>query len=147
MGRDCRITLPTTVRFYDVQKVISRLVGAETTAESTGVIGLALIKWDNHRCLYHFEFGGRGNRGLIPRSTAFWIAVGYGLVDCFGGTVDHQDCDDSDCDYSKPEVPGNDVEDGPDWDMLQSRINSIEPLTLKRIKTFDQYAAYKGCFV
>lgn len=43
--------------------------------------------------IYHFEPSGFDGRLLLPRSTAYWIAVGRGLVRFFGGKLVYSDCD------------------------------------------------------
>ncbi len=39
---------------------------------------------------------------LLPRSTSFWLSVGKGLIDFFGGKMDYNDSDDIEINYSKP---------------------------------------------
>ena len=52
---------------------------------------------------------------MSPPSTAFWIAIGKGLVDFFGGKLDYNDCDEKDVDYRKPARKDIHAEDGDEW--------------------------------
>lgn len=173
MGVNCRILLPPAARIYDVADVLGGLAGLQvkkrkTNPWATYVLGVdcrsypgkgleayALISLRPeirkdlvggsrcHECMYHFEGGPKGERLLMPRSTAFWIAVGKGLVDFFGGTLDFQDFDDKYSDYKKPMVADIHAEDGNEWDRLQNRKLNVKPITWQQLKAADQHASYK----
>lgn len=99
---------------------------------------------DGLRVLYHFETEN-GERLLMRRSTAFWIAVGRRLVQFFGGTQDYQDCDARDVNYRKPPKSDrdNNPSDGKPWSDFQQRKLALKPLTLAELKSADKLAAYQ----
>jgi hypothetical protein len=82
-------------------------------------------------------------KGIIVRSTSFWISIANGLVDFFGGEVDYQDCDDAYIDYSAPYQPIITAFDGEEWNKLQRKIASVKPLKQADLEYNDRYAAYK----
>ena len=91
--------------------------------------------------LWHWE-GGDGGHTLLPRSTPFWCAVGRQLVLTFGGTVDYNDCDESDCDVSEPECSLNGATNGDDWDARQRRMLDLAPLTSEDLAPYRGVAGY-----
>jgi hypothetical protein len=99
-----------------------------------------------HNVFYHFEDSDdRGDwRLLMPRSTAFWIAMGRRLIDFFGGYMDYADYDDERVDYESPVKPWreNAPEDGAQWQAFQERVFNVIPLTKADIKACQQFAAY-----
>jgi hypothetical protein len=95
-----------------------------------------------HYCLYHFEGSGKGERLLMPRSTPFWIAMGRGLVDFFGGTLDYSDCDAVDVDYKRPARKDIHVEDGDEWSAFQERKLAVKPITKADLAQWKEVAAY-----
>jgi len=105
----------------------------------------------HHHVLYHFEWEGRGNgdfvrqqsRGMLPRSTPFWIAMAKRLVLHFGGEVDFNDCDSSECDFTHPENPLNGATNGSAWNQHQRSIFALAPLTKADLTEAAQYASYK----
>jgi uncharacterized glyoxalase superfamily protein PhnB len=99
----------------------------------------------DHFVNYHFEASRGEGRVMMPRSTAFWLAVMHRVVDFFGGRIDYQDCDDK---YNDYEVPAgtweeNSPEDGEAWYDLQNRILALEPITVEEWQQYDKDAAYK----
>jgi hypothetical protein len=170
MGVDCKITLPPATRARDVVKVLGILAGTKpyrydlgntswaagvegANLFTSGVDGLVRLRWDApegqpSEALYHFEWGPygrndlRGCRGLMPRSTPWWCAVAVRLVDFFGGEVDFNDCDDSDCDYSVPWREDCSAEDGEEWRAFQQRLMDLQPLTPEEIDAARAVAAY-----
>ena len=169
MGMNCKITLPAACRLRDVADVIGALAGLPVQRQyfetcpgwitrvegvecssyaQLGLEGCAKIQYQNpmdgldHQIMYHFEWGKDGSRGLMPSSTPFWIAIGRGLVDFFGGSVDYNDCDDSDVDYQKPEQPDIHAEDDEEWYSLQERKLAVKRITKAEIKELAKVARY-----
>lgn len=172
MGVDCKIYLPANVRIRDVAKVIGVVTGCAihhrnlssydgdgwyvdvpaVELDRSSMVTLASVYIrrktidgaDDHYVLYHFE-GSGGRRLMMPRSTAFWIAVGVRLVTFFGGSIDFQDCDDVDADlHVDPKSDAmNCPEDGVEWQNLQERIAALKPITEEEWRSFDEFAAYK----
>lgn len=113
--------------------------------------GAMVDGFSHHHVLYHFEWEGRGGgdirtgqtRGIMPRSTPFWIAVAKKLVMHFGGDVDYSDCDSSECDLSYPENPLNGAVNGRAWDEHQRSIFALAPVNEADMQEAAQYAAYK----
>lgn len=170
MGVDCGITLPPAARLRDVADVIGALAGLPMRRRQlddrgawaahcegirysgyepeTGLAECAKIEFHSptvkRDCyvMYHFEWDRYGNRGLLPRSTSFWIAIGLGLVDFFGGSVDYSDCDHSDIDYEQPARSDIHAEDGEEWDSFQSRKMEVKALTQEDLEACASVAAY-----
>jgi hypothetical protein len=103
------------------------------------------------RCMFHFDLalGGRNGlryehsgRGIGPRSTPFWLAIGKGLVDFFGGVMDYQDCDDIDVDYQQPEREDIQAFDGEPWRLFQERIANVAALAEADLLAMRDAAAY-----
>ena len=93
--------------------------------------------------LYHFEFNSGAHRGMLPPSTAWWIAAAKRLVDVFGGIVDYNDCDDHDQDYMQPIADDISATQGDAWERWQERLLAVTPLTDEEIKQARIHAAYK----
>lgn len=172
MGVDTRIMLSPTTRLKDVVDVLNILVGnpqdwqdhgksgwvtthgikaepaGETLIECAKISGPSPITTPLYGetgtlyVLYHFETG-TGHRLLMPRCTAFWIAVGHGLVDLFGGYLDYNDCDSIDVDYEQPSFWNVTPEDNEAWDDFQRAKASVEPLELATIMQYERFASYK----
>lgn len=171
MGVDCRIHLPESVTLYNVAKVIGAVTGCPmkkvpltgpadprwyvevpTVTETTSVPGMACLRIlhptvdgePNHFVFYHFECD-TGGRLLMPRSTAFWIAVGCRLVSFFGGHIDFQDCDDEDRDLEFPDLGRqmNSPQDGHAWQQFQERVFALKPITEDDWRACDRFAAHK----
>lgn len=101
-----------------------------------------------HIVLYHFENSSstKYSRSIIPRSTAFWCAVGRELVKFFGGSIQYQDWKDlrnSTLYFPKPRHRNN-PEDGTAWTSFQEAMMNIKPLTKKHIERAEKVAAYKN---
>jgi hypothetical protein len=161
MGVDCKIKLPDDVRVSDVAKAIGILAGLPATRWDIGDKGAyaahvdgcdvkscdpvpecAVINLPDRQVLYYFEWGS-GGRGLMPRSTPFWIAVGARLCQFFGGEMDYDDCDEIACDFScdKPRLC-NCPEYGQEWQDLQDELLAIKPVTKEELKFAERLAAY-----
>lgn len=129
MGVDTRIMLPEDVRVAEVAEAIGILAGLSAKKQSLGwgdsfacqvagasatpssiptccyinIKGNIIDGQKAHQVLFHFEPDDNAHYGrlMLPRSTAFWICVGRGLVEFFGGAVDYCDCDSVNIDYHK----------------------------------------------
>lgn len=172
MGVDCRILLPADVRVKDVAMVMGilaglpkeqmpldggkwfvRVNGAKANGYGPGAAlpgcaeitlsGKMVDRLKVHEVMYHFE-AEHGVRLLMPSSTPFWLAVGRGLVDFFGGDVDYNDWDDRDVDYHK-EKPRqwNDSEEDAEWFAFQQAMFDVKPLTKADLKAMQPHAHYK----
>lgn len=86
---------------------------------------------------------GYEGRGLLVRSTGFWIAAARGLVGFFGGVADFNDCDDIDVDYALPDAPDLLAHDGEPWQAFQDRKRAVKPLTKADLDWAEPFAAYK----
>lgn len=163
MGVDCRVTLPPEVQLIWVVKVIGAAAGCPVREEDrflrvdgaraqvTSIPEMASIVIDRqtvdgeagHYVNYHFEGDdGGGTHVMIPPSTAFWIAVMRKVVDFFGGTIDYNDCDETDVDYL---IKGqkNASKTDEEWNALQDRLHTVKPVTKREWRACDKYAAYK----
>jgi hypothetical protein len=155
MGTDTKILLPPGTRLDDVVCVLGKLLGLphEKRAlsdvsdsyyyrvpgiDATGAgssATLAIIKWAGspipvesvgRSVLYHFEGGPHGERLLMPHCCEEWQEIGRQLVTFFGGTVDYNDCDDVDVDFSRPnQFPNGMPDGGPAWNAFQERIAAV----------------------
>ena len=100
----------------------------------------------NHYVLFHYEASYKDEARflLMPRSTKFWIAIGYNLVKFFGGELIYQDISDETFDYGEPvkSLKENRPSDNQEWYDLQNRILAIKPLTQEEIDFFQDVAAY-----
>ncbi len=168
MGVDCKITLPAAARLRDVADVLGALAGlpmvkwnfSNTEGYSAHCEGVKYSRYDlpglEECCkiefdapltgpvqqMYHFEFGADGARGITPRARSVWIAIGRGLVDFFGGSVDYNDCDDEEMDYSQPQRDDIHAEDGEEWYALQDRKLAVKPITKSQVDKCKTVAAY-----
>lgn len=100
---------------------------------------------DGERChsvLYFFEGTKKGERMMIPPSTDFWIAIGKGLVEFFGGTLDYNDCDDSDVDFKRAARKDIHAEGNEEWYSLQERKLAVKPLTKADLEATRKVASY-----
>jgi hypothetical protein len=173
MGVDMRVRLPNNVRVRNVAEVMGAYAGCTPVKSffrgdskggwhasvpgakvtTTSLPEMAQITIDcpmvdgqtSHFCFYHFEPESGSGRLMLPRSTAFWIALMTKVVDFFGGELDYNDSDDSECDYSVPEktVDENSPQDGEAWYNFQNRVLNIKPLTKEEWEAADKHAAYK----
>ena len=170
MGVDCKIYLPPATRISEVVEVLGILGGNKKTQAELGgsnkgswyvkvedanavsfgdsiLVNCADIRFkdsngDLRTVMYHFEGGPNGERLLMPRSRAFWLAIGKRLVDFFGGHMIYADCSDSDCDYQQEARPDIHAEDGEPWQELQQRLWNLQPLTADEIQDAIQDSAY-----
>ena len=167
MGVDCRIHLPEDVRVGNVTEAIGILAGLKpilTSIPSVNVKGATVKGYDSwglatcanieieatpltkmpHHVMYFFE-PEEGGRLLCPRSTAFWLAVGQGLVTFFGGRLDFQDSDIAevgDFSHAKPRSRNNPT-NGREWDAFQRALYALPALTKADLTVMRKFAAYK----
>jgi len=98
-----------------------------------------------HFCMFHYELSGKYSNYslLMPRSTAFWIAVGIGLCKFFGGAIDYNDCDEGGINrrFKRPRK-NNAPEDGKPWDDFQKELETVKPLTKKDIEKAVKFSGY-----
>lgn len=168
MGTDCKIRLPTDVRVGDVAKVMGILSGLKAermpldrTSYAVRVPGASvapssipeccyvnlngkLVRGDGvAQAFYHFEPSGGVGRLLMPRSTAFWICIGRGLVKFFGGSVDYNDCDNKAVDFrAKKPRKRNNPENDKEWHDFQDAMLAVKPITKSQLHLADKLAAY-----
>lgn len=172
MGVGARITLPGFVCLRDAADVLGILAGAvqergtlnntdgawyvhaadvETKPSGDTLPECARIHLnftavdghDKHFVLYHFEWGHDGTRGLMPRSTPFWLAVGKGLVDFFGGQLDYNDCDDEDVDYEVPaQIQYANLDSDARWQRFQEAKWALKPVSREDMDAMAAHAAY-----
>lgn len=99
-----------------------------------------------HHVLYFYEHVSRERtsmRMIMPKSTAFWIAIGKGLVNFFGGVIDYNDCDESYVDYAVEEqYIFCDGDPNEKWQEWQERIASVTPLTMADLIETNKHASY-----
>ena len=171
MGVNTYITLPGDVRLRDVADVIGICAGLKpkwTTlsggARAVSVDGVSTRSCDAvpecaeidlvgrmidgermHNVMFHFEFGEGTDKGLLPRATPFWIAIGVRLVNFFGGEIDFADCDDDGRDHAalKPRAT-NRPSDGEPWQEMENAMYAVTPITETEYRAALQFAAYEG---
>lgn len=88
----------------------------------------------SHHVMWHWE-GDDGDHMMLPRSNAYWVAIGIELIKFFGGKIDFSDCDDIDVDKrerGKVRV-GTYAKDGKGWYALQNAKLNLKPLSKKRL--------------
>lgn len=94
-----------------------------------------------HSCTIHLNDGPRDFAwALIPPSTPFWIAMATRLVDLFGGALDYQDCDESECDYFRFERAPDQSDRG--FIAFHKKLIELDALTGTEIENCRQFAAY-----
>jgi hypothetical protein len=126
MGINTIIKLPNNVRINDVATIIGVAVGLPTIKREfsindgfyTKVSGIKFVVHPTSPQMVNITFGNRhlsyffeteeNMRSLYCGSSPLWTAVGFRLVDFFGGYLDINDCDDIDVDYLVPDR-GNDM--------------------------------------
>jgi hypothetical protein len=112
------------------------------------VVGLVNVSFQDdirrvpHTFFYHFEFGTKGERGFMPRSHPYWLAVGKKVVNAFGGRIDYADCDDVYNDYEAPVRWPEKWDDYPGFGQLQDILRSISPVTREDMQAMLEHAAY-----
>lgn len=178
MGCDCQIYLPRDVRLREVSTVMGILAGlpkekvffndganfyvkvkgAETKSttipEMVEIIlrasdDLKLIdESDYHFCFYHFENEDSKYISLNPPSTPFWVAIGIGLCDFFGGKINYNDCDDTDIDrtYKKPRTHNN-PKNNDEYHKFQKQMWKLESLGIDELIMAKEHSAYKNLLV
>jgi hypothetical protein len=169
MGVDCKIFLPPQVAVDYVACAIAIAGGAKwenrvigggqpfevvevpsLSVKAGSVITLVDVSFRDdtrdvpHRIFYHFEFGTRGERGLMPRSHPYWLAVGKKVVDAFGGRLDYADCDDQYNDYEAPLRWPEDWESNAGFEKLQDILRSITPVTDDDMRAMLDHSAYQS---
>lgn len=167
MGVGCQLTIPAPARIRDVADVIAGLLGFPVYKIPLGNDGYAarvdgiqflsydnmpecsriitpmpIGPWDVYETLYHYEWDELGNHGIMPRSRPINIALCIALCDFFGGRIDFNDCDDSDCDYRQPAREDIHATNGQPWNAFQDRILAVRPLTKEDIERYRDVAAY-----
>jgi hypothetical protein len=108
--------------------------------------GLKLLdESEYHFCFYHFENADSKYISLNPPSTPFWIAIGMGLCEFFGGKIDFDDCDDKDIDrtYKKPRTRNN-PHDNDEYHKFQKQIWKLESLGIDELVLAKGYSAYQN---
>ena len=169
MGVDCKIYLRPETSADLLTEVIGILAGCEKTEIMIGGIKESVVrvqdakmssvetvptmcyisfthKGKSHRWGLHFESHSSlipGGKLLMPRSTAFNIAIGIALVDIFGGYIDYRDDDLSYSDYigDPPFIVTSENDEG--FRMLQNILKELEPLSKSDITDYEQHAAYR----
>jgi hypothetical protein len=169
MGVDTLIRLPEDARLRDVGDVLGALAGLPVSKmELTGdawyvrVKGVSIRGYDTipelaaislhgamvdgqeeHFVSWHWE-PEEGGRLLMPRATAFWIAIGRGLVRFFGGEIVYNDCTGNEADFKcKKPRKRNNPQDGDEWQGFQEEKFEVKPITKKKLDQAEELAAYK----
>jgi hypothetical protein len=102
---------------------------------------------ENAYAMYNFEPSNptpSAGRLLYPKSTAFWIAIGKGLVDFFGGDIDYSDCDSKEADFKRKAKSNSEncPENDPHYGKQRERMRSLKPLTKADYEACKKHAAY-----
>jgi hypothetical protein len=97
---------------------------------------------------YHQEVGAKwsGCKLMMPRSTAFWLAMGRRLIEFFGGGLVYSDHDFDGKTFNETVPPKSNDENGPEdgapWQSFQDRVHAIQPLTRAEVRAMRRHAAY-----
>ena len=90
-----------------------------------------------HHTFLHLETCDNRGKLLTPACSTFWIAIGKGLVDTFGGSILYNDSGEHDygaVDYSRPwrdnTTEGWYNQGEFNYYAMSQRLNSIKPVTL-----------------
>jgi hypothetical protein len=141
MGVNTIASLPNGVTVYQVERALERVTGRRVEVTPTTILGMLDISLRDgtieHHATYHYEGGHDAKTRTLHcgSSSTFWAAVAVKLVDCFGGTVDVNDCDRSDVDFARKRSwptfgPDATVDDINAWDeRLKARIEALTPIT------------------
>ena len=88
-----------------------------------------------HSATWHYQGDAGFHQLNCGNATPYWQALAMRLVDCFGGTVDFNDCDSSDIDYVAPH-PGWDLlhRRNEDYVRMQRLLAELVPLTIEDLK-------------
>ncbi len=169
MGVNSIILLPPDVHLDDATQVIGILAGLPAEKQTLGdsyccrvpgavaacscmpemaTITLTgnLVDGDSeHYTTWHWESErARGERLLMPRASAFWIAIGRRLVDFFGGSICYNDCGDLNPNYvSATPRRLNNPSDGLPWRNFQDEKLRLKPITKAELEEADELASYK----
>ena len=172
MGINVKIELPSDVRLHDVAMVMGVLVGfpkelkslgdksGSTYLEVKGIkiysavvpscacislasLGKGNMLFINDEVMFHYELEGRDYRGMYPRATPFWIAMGRRLVEFFGGRVQFNDSigTEWDLEEGRPRRRNN-PSDGREWQVFQDAMFAIKPLTFKELADAEKFSPY-----
>jgi hypothetical protein len=93
---------------------------------------------------FSYEVEGRpGERLAVLSADAEGIALFVKLAEFFGGTVDFNDCDDSEEDLKKPRPRGGNgtYEDGA-FDRMQRRKMNVRSMSYSFVRSFEEQASY-----
>ena len=164
MGVDCRITLNAPIS--DVASAIGLLLGCKKSYDPEhgwvkvegvklepcdGSLGAELVRINvkpptgqDRSILWHWEFGDKGEKGMMPRASAVNIAMGRALCKLFGGSFEAHDCGDAVVEvYPFPAILPNPYGgDNSVWYLRQARLSAIRPLTEDDINACKADAAY-----
>jgi hypothetical protein len=99
----------------------------------------------NHRVSLLYEscylFGH--DRQLLPKSTAFWVAVGRRLIAFFGGGLAYDDCGRKVVDeYETRCLPYPTEADDDGYVAMRRRIAELQPITSEEMHTASARAHY-----
>jgi hypothetical protein len=93
-----------------------------------------------HSVSFHFEYNSKGEKGISPESTPFWIALSKKLVDFYGGKIDYKDTDLSDLDYEVKSQRRYVTHET--WQKNENAKFAIKPLTIMDLKEVENDAAF-----
>ena len=98
------------------------------------------INFSGREGSYFFECNKDG-RCLYVASTSFWIAVSKRLVDFFGVSIDFNDSDSVEVDYSVPwkTREENAPTDGEAWNIFQKRLAAVPRINRNELTGDDWY--------
>ena len=99
-----------------------------------------------HSVFIHLESGVRNRKCMMPRATAFWLAMGRRLVRFFGGELFYQDCEKSwgDVPDYKSRARFSQIgEDDETFQKIQNAMMRLKPITRKEMAEMEEFAAYK----
>jgi len=168
MGANAIIYLPHNARVTDVANVIGLLSGLPLTRRSdngwtyvtvpgvdvnaTTILGLAeiIIKGNlidgqtMHHVFFHYEDTTHAeySKILMPSSTPYWLAVGKGLIEFFGGKLVFNDCLSEEGIVSPKPRPHYDQENNDQYEAFKKELFGVRALTTFDLLQMRQYAAY-----
>jgi hypothetical protein len=127
--------------------VVNVPVRLKTYDQMPQVVAIVFTVPNQNRCYmvnYHFESDQTFDcRTMSPPSTSFWISIGVGLVQFFGGKLKYQDHGDENNFDLQVEVgtAGEKVGnlDGEEWNMFQQKLFNLQPVDITR---YQDVAAY-----
>ena len=134
--------------FVDVQGVEIQMLPMMPQCANiclTGIPAPAIGWHDNEQnvvVLYHFETVGT-TRLLMPLSTPFWLAIGCGLIDFFGGDLIPSDYSEEVLRTGPPKSDEmNQPEDADSYWDLRNRIFELNPLTDRDFEAAKKHVLY-----